>query len=126
MSKKKRAPFYKRKQTEAEWLEEGDRFYLRTTPKWFTLIEWIIITGVLRYLYDITKNKWIAFLYVMSYLLMFGYIQASIFSSTFIHEHFYHNKQNIKYISVAITFLAVLFIHLLVLNSISEISSNPI
>lgn len=67
------------KKTEAGWQEAIDSFWLNVTPKWFELLEWVIIIGAFTFLAKQTQNMILNIVSGISYFLVFFYLQSVFF-----------------------------------------------
>jgi hypothetical protein len=64
------------RKTEQEWAEVIAKFYTAASDLWFRLIEWILLTALLKYLWDKTDAAVFAVLYGGSLMAMYGYLFA--------------------------------------------------
>lgn len=70
-------------QTEAEWLQAFDRFWMRFTPRWFDWLQWILVLGVIKFIAAETQNKFVDTAYQLSHFGLYFYLQALFFSIEF-------------------------------------------
>ncbi len=68
------------KKTEAGWQETIDSFWMNVTPKWFELLEWVIIIGAFTFLAKQTQNMILNIVSGISYISVFFYLQSVFFS----------------------------------------------
>ena len=64
------------RKSEQEWAEVLARFYTGLSELWFRLIEWVLVTALLKFLWDKTEAVVFGILYGGSLLAMYGYLIA--------------------------------------------------
>lgn len=102
------------KKTEYEWNISFDNFFLKATPLWFDWIKWTFILGGLSYIGDITNNYIVKIASVMSYLLIFFYLQGFFNSIDIIGFPFIKSRRCERIVSITISAIisALLFLFL--------------
>lgn len=109
---------------ESVWDKKLDRVSLDFTPLWFRFVEWLFILGVLVYLSMATLSVWIIVLTGISSLVLFLYIQASIFRNKFFEEIVSKQKLWKRFLSYCLAFLIMGVITVLIILMVNELRIN--
>jgi hypothetical protein len=102
-------------------------------PSWFSFLEWIFLVGALSYLQNITSNKWIEFLYVTSFAMLYLFIYSR-FGKTInflldVTEIFVKNKTArtvFNVVSSVLSFVLISWFYRIVENIVLELQAHPI
>lgn len=76
------------KKSEADWIKSVDNFWLTFTPRFFELIEWLLVVGLLKYLserYDLFVLKVVL---GFSYLFLTLYVSSGLYTTKFLVKKF--------------------------------------
>jgi len=74
------------KKTEADWQRVLDDFWIKTTPRWFEWLGWVLILGAFSFLTKLTQNMILNIACGFSCVALFFYLQS--FFSLWIYMDF--------------------------------------
>lgn len=112
------------KKTEAGWQEAIDSFWLNVTPKWFELLEWVIIIGAFTFLAKQTQNMILNIVSGISYFLVFFYLQSVFFSLEIFGFPKISSERSRRIMSLTISAILSFGLWLILTKLISEIQGK--
>jgi hypothetical protein len=112
------------KKTEAGWQEAIDSFWMNVTPKWFELLEWVIIIGAFTFLANLTKNMILNIVSGISYISVFFYLQSVFFSLEIFGFPKISSERSRKIVSLTISAILSLGLWLILNKLVSEIQGK--
>jgi len=111
---------FNKKKTEEGWQKSFDAFWMKITPGWFSLLEWVLILGVISFLAKQTQNIILIIVSIMSHLFLFFYIQSMFYSIDFVNIPGIKSFKMERAISIILSGLISITIWLLISKLLSR------
>ncbi len=112
------------KKTGAGWQEAIDSFWMNVTPKWFELLEWVIIIGAFTFLANLTKNMILNIISGISYISVFFYLQSVFFSLEIFGFPKISSERSRRIVSLTVSAILSLGLWLILNKLVSEIQGK--
>jgi hypothetical protein len=114
---------FRARKTEAQWQEAADSFVTNLAPRWFDLMQWTGVLGLLDYAARKTGSVCVMVLSVISFALLMAYLNASLFKCEFDGLPFVRTGSAKRLVSLCISAtvaLGLLFIINRVVRSLTQ------
>ena len=115
---------FRDKKTEGGWQDTFDAFWIKITPGWFSILEWVLILGVISYLAIQTQNIILRLVSVISHIFLFFYIQSVFYSIEFVNIPGIKSFKWERIISIVLSGLISISIWLLISKLITLVQGN--